>query len=78
MTPKELELIQFAHMLNNPWVALGFTFLAVWTLVWKGLALWKAAQNQSKVWFVVLLAVNTMGILEIIYFFFLSNKKSQE
>jgi len=77
MTNKELELIQFAHWMNNPWVAFGFAVLAIWTIIWKGTALWKAARNSSKIWFVVLLAVNTVGILEIIYVFFFSKKKEQ-
>lgn len=51
------------------------TVLIIWTLVWKGLALWKAARNGAKVWFVVLLLVNTVGILDIIYYFFVSKKK---
>jgi len=77
MTAKELELINFAHMFNNPWVAFGFVVLAIWSIIWKGIALWKAAQNASKVWFVVLLIINTVGILEIIYIFFFSRKKVQ-
>lgn len=77
MTPKEQELIQIAHWFNNPWIALGFAVLAVWTIIWKGLALWKAAENKSKPWFIVLLLVNTIGILEIIYIFFFSKKKAQ-
>jgi len=48
-----------------------FTVLSFWSLIWKGLALWKAAGNKSKVWFVVLLIFNTLGILEILYYFFL-------
>ncbi|MBT3864681.1 hypothetical protein HOE67_00250 [Candidatus Peregrinibacteria bacterium] len=43
--------------------------LIIWTLVWKGLALWKAARNKSKPWFIVLLLVNTVGILDLIYYF---------
>ncbi len=43
--------------------------LIVWTLVWKGVALWKAARANSKPWFVVLLIVNTVGLLEILYIF---------
>jgi hypothetical protein len=39
----------------------------IWSVVWKGLALWKSAREGSKVWFVVLLVVNTLGILEILY-----------
>lgn len=41
--------------------------IMVWSLIWKGLALWRAAKNGQKYWFMALLVVNTMGILEIIY-----------
>ncbi|MBU6321078.1 MAG: hypothetical protein KGI78_04510 [Patescibacteria group bacterium] len=40
---------------------------ALWTLAWKGFALWYAARGEQKGWFVVMLVVNTLGILEIIY-----------
>lgn len=40
---------------------------AIWTLVWKGVALWHAARNGQKGWYIALLVVNTLGILEIIY-----------
>jgi len=52
-----------------------FIVLAIWSLIWKGLALWKAARNGSKPWYIVLLVVNTVGILEIAYIFFFSKKK---
>lgn len=42
---------------------------ALWTLFWKGLGLWHAAQRGQYWWFVILLLVNTLGILEIIYLF---------
>ena len=45
-------------------------FLAValvWTIILKGFALWHAARGSQKWWFVALLIVNTLGILEIIY-----------
>lgn len=48
----------------------------IWTLSWKGAALWKAARNGSKGWFVVLLVINTLGILEIIYIFAFSKTKA--
>lgn len=48
--------------------------LAIWTIVWKGLALWKAARSGSKIWFVVLLLVNTLGILDILYIYVFSKK----
>jgi len=57
---------------NNSWIA----FVAVlWTLPWKGFALWKAAKSSQKLWFLVLFLVNTLGLLEIIYIFVISRKK---
>lgn len=41
----------------------------IWSIIWKGIALWKAARNTHKAWFVIMLLVNTVGILEIIYIF---------
>jgi len=48
--------------------------LVIWSLIWKGWALWKAARAGSKPWFVVLLVINTVGILEILYIFVFSKK----
>lgn len=76
MTEKEFQLIQFAHFFNNPWMATLFAVLAIWALVWKGMALWKAARNNQTAWYVIMLVVNTVGILEIIYIFFFSKKKN--
>jgi hypothetical protein len=47
----------------------------IWTLVWKAIALWKAARNDHKAWYIVMMIVNTLGILEIIYIFGFSRKK---
>lgn len=58
-----------------------FIALMVWSLVWKGLSLWRAAQKGSKPWFIALLLVNSLGILDILYLFIFSkmnNKKSSE
>lgn len=46
--------------------------VSIWSLCWKGVALWKACQRKQLLWFVVLLVVNTMGILEILYIFVFS------
>jgi len=43
--------------------------LLVWSLFWKGLALWHSARKGQPWWFVIMLIVNTAGILEIIYLF---------
>lgn len=46
-----------------------FIVLLAWAMVWKGLALWHAGRRGEKVWFIILLVINTVGILEIIYLF---------
>jgi hypothetical protein len=51
--------------------------VVIWSLVWKGLALWKAARAGSKPWFIVLLIVNTVGILEILYIYVFSRKSQK-
>lgn len=47
----------------------------VWSIIWKGIALWRAAKLEQKNWFVAILILNTVGILEIIYLFFFATKK---
>ena len=47
---------------------------SLWSVVWKGFALWYAGRAGQKIWFVVLLVVNTLGILEIIYLLFFRPK----
>lgn len=49
--------------------------LIVWSIIWKGLALWRAAKRGEKIWFVVFLIVNTAGILEIIYLFLITGAR---
>lgn len=56
------------------WAGILFFAVIVWSLVWKGLALWKAAREGSKPWFVALLIINTLGILEILYLFVFSRR----
>jgi len=49
--------------------------LTSWSLVWKGLALWKAAQKKEVRWFLAILILNTLGILPIIYLILKKEKK---
>lgn len=41
--------------------------IAIWTVVWKGIALYTAGKNQQKNWFVALLLLNDLGMLSMIY-----------
>lgn len=53
--------------------AAGSTLILVlilaWTLPWKGYALWLAAREGHRWWFIILLVTNTLAILDIIYIF---------
>lgn len=52
---------------------------AIWSIIWKGIGMWKAARKDHLVWFIVFLIVNTLGILEILYIYIFSEmgKKSR-
>jgi len=52
------------------------TILIFWTIIWKGLALWKAARNNHLGWFIAMLIINTLGILEILYIYVFSKRSS--
>ncbi|MBU1178787.1 hypothetical protein KKB69_00370 [Patescibacteria group bacterium] len=65
-----LELIQ-----ENSWI---LAAIAIWVLPWKGVALWKAARLGQKVWFIAILVVNTLALLEIFYIFVIARKKTVE
>ena len=61
----------------STWMPLLMVLFIAWTLPWKGVALWKSARNKHLVWFIVILIVNTLAILEIIYIFGFSKRKPE-
>jgi methionyl-tRNA synthetase len=72
-----LDLASFAEMFNTTVGAAvaAIVILSIWSIVWKGWALWVASHKEEKGWFVALLVLNTLGILEIIYLFALGKRK---
>ena len=58
---------------NNIWLA---ALAVAWSLPWKGVALWRAAHNNDKHWFVVLLLVNTLAVLDVFYIYIWGKKKA--
>jgi hypothetical protein len=62
----------------TPGMGLLVILVVAWSLIWKGLALWKAAREGSKPWFIVLMIVNTVGILEILYLYVFSKPKTMK
>ncbi len=69
-------VLNVAELLGLPlWL---LAIVLIWSLVWKGLALWKSARKSHSIWFVILLVINTLGILEILYIFLFSEIKMDE
>jgi|SRR3989344_5582036 len=83
MAAEQLVPPEIAALLNNFGISI-FTFMLlaslimIWSLLWKGLALWKSARLKQPVWFVLLLVINTLGILEILYIFVFSKSLSRK
>ncbi len=59
-------------LIKNQWLII---LAILWMLPWKGLALWKSARKNHKKWFIALLIINTLAILEILYIFIFSKRK---
>jgi len=57
------------------WAPTFLILLLAWSLFWKGLALWHSARREQPWWFVIILLVNTAGILEIAYLFLVAKLK---
>ncbi len=52
--------------------------LLLWEGFWKGLALWHSGRRGQQWWFVILLVVNTVGILPMIYLFAVAKLRLSE
>lgn len=68
--------IHFLGMESFPFF--GFFPLLVWSLAWKGWALWLAARRGDMVWFIALLVINTFGLLEIFYIFAIAKQQDKK
>ncbi|AKB18520.1 MULTISPECIES: DUF5652 family protein [unclassified Methanosarcina] len=64
MVDTSISLLQ-----TNPQFSALIIILVLWELFWKGIALWKAARESQRYWFIVILFLNTVGILPILYIF---------
>lgn len=52
---------------------IAFIFILVWQLFWRGIALWRAALNNQRKWYIaliVLIPLNDLGLIPIVYLFF--------
>ena len=68
ITPEKLEIWGI--------FALVVAVLVTWEVIWKLIALWKAARNEQLGWFICIALINTAGILPIIYI--LTHRKEEK
>ena len=75
---KFMDIDFLNNFLSDPKNQFIFFILTVWSLIWKGFALWQSANNKQKNWFIAMLIINTFGILEIIYIFYFQTREGKE
>lgn len=75
MNPYLYGVPPFFHPFYGVFVALVFIVLAV-SYVLKGYALWHSARNHQTGWFIGLLIIQTLGILDAVYLLFFREDKS--
>lgn len=68
-----METITIQIPYFKPWV---LVLILTWSLFWKGWALWRSARNDQRGWFVILLLVHTLGMLDIIYLLIWGRRRS--
>ena len=49
--------------------------ITLWDFFWKAWGLWISAQRKEKIWFALILIINSAGILPIIYILFFQKKR---
>ena len=65
----------FGKSENSPAAHVIVSIILLWSLLWKGIALWHSSKKDEKYWFIAILLLNTAGILEIAYLFYFSKFK---
>lgn len=66
----ETQFFVYSLIIQHP---LLFTGIIIWSFTIKGAALLRAFERKERIWFVILLLINTLGILELYYLY--TNKK---
>ena len=74
MNTEQLNTLIVSLISQNLWIIP----LMIWSVIWKGIALWKSARNNHLTIFVVLMFLNSAGILEICYLLYLYFKNKKE
>jgi len=73
-----MDTTSINQLLADPTKLSLFLLLTLWSIPWKGVALWRAVKNNQLYWFIALLVVNTFGVAEIIYLAFFQPKHKEQ
>ncbi len=73
----ELRIEEFINSLDILSVLFWLIPLIVLGVVLKGMALWRAGQNNNMGWFIAMFIFNTMGVLPIIYLLLYKNEREK-
>ncbi len=64
-----------ATLASNPSFLATFIIAMLWSMAWKGVALYRAASRRDLRWFIALFVLNTLGILEAFYILVVSDRE---
>jgi hypothetical protein len=59
--------MEYQILSSLTWLIPTIIIIALWDIVWKLIALWKAARANHLAWYLCIAIFNTIGILPIIY-----------
>ena len=59
-------------------LTLPIVLLLIWTTIWKAFGLWNAAKKDNRIIFILILILNTAGILPIAYLLYLKYSKEDK
>lgn len=65
-------------MISDLILTIIFVLLIIWSLFWKGYSVWVASRLGHKRWFIFLLILNTLGIFQIFYIFYIAKKTPED
>ena len=72
----ELGFIELARRTDWQLMLAGMSVLLFWELIWKGLALWRAARLGKSGWFIALLLINSVVVFPILFLVLTRKKQS--
>jgi len=68
----------FPNLGDNVGLLVLLFIISIWQLFWKGVALWRSANQKQRNWFLamfILIPLNDFGIIELVYLFRFSKKR---